>query len=156
MRSDKHKAPAIHWPGFSLCRYRPRACARIVLQTSTQKGRRMKEDSTNNPQSTGGTSPLSDHVHEALRARAQAQATTSPMGVSFLSTEGAHISYFCIAKSMIEVRRSPRLAERSCSLLSSSRAFATDMLDKGGNLSLVQKMFRQESISQPRVIYIRN
>jgi len=59
--------------------------------------------------------------------------------------KGAHISYFTIGKGMMEVRKKLALP-KDLVLYSARHTFATDMLDKTGNLALVQKMLGHESI----------
>lgn len=87
--------------------------------------------------------PLSDRVREALRTRAQ--GSTSDWVFPSPRKRGSHISYFCIAKGMTEVRQALGLP-KDFVLYSARHTFATDMLDKTGNLSLVQKMLGHESI----------
>ena len=87
--------------------------------------------------------PLSNRVREALRARAQRSVSQWVFPSS--RKRGSHISYFCIAKGMTEVRKALSLP-KDLVLYSARHTFATDMLDKTGNLSLVQKMLGHESI----------
>jgi integrase len=87
--------------------------------------------------------PLSERVRAALRARAE--GTTSEWVFPSSRKKGAHISYFMVAKGMMKVRKKLALPP-DLVLYSARHTFATDMLDKTGNLSLVQKMLGHESI----------
>jgi site-specific recombinase XerD len=86
--------------------------------------------------------PLSYRVRDLLRA----QGATSIWVFSSLRKKGLHISYFPIAKQFSMVRRALDLSQ-DLVLYSARHTFATDMLDKTGNLSLVQKMLGHESIT---------
>ena len=87
--------------------------------------------------------PLSERVRTALRARAEGAASEwvfpSPR------KKGAHISYYMVAKGMKKVREKLALP-KDLVLYSARHTFATDMLDRTGNLALVQKMLGHESI----------
>jgi integrase len=87
--------------------------------------------------------PLSERVRAALRTRAE--ETKSEWVFPSSRKKGAHISYFLIAKGMMKVREKLALP-KDLVLYSARHTFATDMLDRTGNLSLVQKMLGHESI----------
>jgi integrase len=88
--------------------------------------------------------PLSDRVRNLLRVRAQ--GATSIWVFPSSRKKGSHISYFPIAKRFGEVRKTLGLS-KDLVLYSARHTFATDMLDKTGNLALVQKMLGHESIT---------
>jgi site-specific recombinase XerD len=85
---------------------------------------------------------LSYRVRDLLRA----QGATSIWLFPSLRKKGSQISYFPIAKQFSMVRRALDLSQ-DLVLYSARHTFATDMLDKTGNLSLVQKMLGHESIT---------
>lgn len=87
--------------------------------------------------------PLSERVHDVLRGRAE--GTSSQWVFPSPRKKGAHISYFTIAKGMMIVRKKLALP-KDLVLYSARHTFATDMLDRTGNLALVQKMLGHESI----------
>ena len=88
--------------------------------------------------------PLSDRVRNLLRVRSQ--GATSIWVFPSPRKKGSHISYFPIAKQFSLVRKALGLP-KDLVLYSARHTFATDMLDKTGNLSLVQKMLGHESIT---------
>lgn len=87
--------------------------------------------------------PLSDRVRAALKARAE--GSTSPWVFPSSRKKGTHISYYTIGKGIMEVRKKLALP-KDLVLYSARHTFATDMLDRTGNLALVQKMLGHESI----------
>jgi integrase len=87
--------------------------------------------------------PLSDRVRDVLRERVK--RTTSEWVFPSPRKSGAHISNFTIGKGMMEVRKKLALP-KDLVLYPARHTFATDMLDKTGNLALVQKMLGHESI----------
>jgi integrase len=87
--------------------------------------------------------PLSERVRDVLRTRAQ--GATSEWVFPSPRKKGSHISYFSVGKGMMKVRKKLALP-KDLVLYSARHTFATDMLDRTGNLSLVQKMLGHESI----------
>ena len=63
--------------------------------------------------------------------------------------KGSHISYYSVGKGMMRVREKQALP-KDLVLYSARHMFATDMLDRTGNLALVQKMLGHESILTTR------
>jgi integrase len=88
--------------------------------------------------------PLSNRVRNLLRVRAQGATSTWVFPSS--RKKGSHISYFPVAKQFSEVRKVLSLPA-DLVLYSARHTFATDMLDRSGNLALVQKMLGHESIT---------
>jgi integrase len=88
--------------------------------------------------------PLSDRVRRLLRARAQ--GATSEWVFPSVRKKGSHISYFSVAKYFTKTREKAGLPDNLV-LYSARHSFATDMLDRTGNLVLVQKLLGHESVS---------
>lgn len=88
--------------------------------------------------------PLSDRVRDLLRARAQ--GATSPWVFSSPRKKGAPMSYFMFAKDFVATRKAAGLPD-SLVLYSSRHSFATDLLDRTGNISRVQKVLGHESVT---------
>lgn len=86
-------------------------------------------------------------VSERVRAALRRRADGSPSEWVFPSSrkKGAHISYYLIGKGMMKVRKKLGLP-KDLVLYSARHTFATDMLDRTGNLALVQKLMGPESI----------
>ncbi|MGA2729315.1 MAG: site-specific integrase [Terracidiphilus sp.] len=87
--------------------------------------------------------PLSDRVRDMLRARPQ--GATSDWVFPSSRKKGSHISYFPVAKQFGKAREKAGLPD-DIVLYSARHSFATDMLDKRGNIVLVQKMLGHESV----------
>jgi integrase len=87
--------------------------------------------------------PLSERVRTALKGRAE--GATSEWVFPSSRKKGAQISYCLVAKGMMEVREKLALP-KDLVLYSARHTFATEMLDRTGNLALVQKMLGHESI----------
>jgi integrase/recombinase XerC len=87
--------------------------------------------------------PLSERVRLALRERAE--TSTCDWVFPPPRKKGSHISYYLVAKGMMTVREKLALP-KDLVLYSARHTFATDMLDRTGNLALVQKMLGHESI----------
>lgn len=87
--------------------------------------------------------PLSERVRAVLQDR-QKSATNDWIFPS-PRKKGSPISYYTIAKGMKIVREKMNLP-KDLVLYSARHTFATDMLDRTGNLALVQKMMGHESI----------
>lgn len=87
--------------------------------------------------------PLSDRVRATLRTRAE--GATGQWVFPSPRKKGAPVSYYVIGKGMMEVRKKLALP-KDLVLYSARHTFATDMLDRTGNLALVQKMLGHESI----------
>lgn len=88
--------------------------------------------------------PLSNRVRGLLRTRAQ--RSTSAWVFPSSRKKGSPISYFPVAKQFSQVRKTLSLP-KDIVLYSARHTFATDMLDKTKNISLVQKMLGHESIT---------
>lgn len=88
--------------------------------------------------------PLSTRVRDLLRVRAQ-DAKSEWVFPSKVK-KGSHISYFPIAKQFGKARKAAGLPE-DIVLYSARHSFATDMLDRTGNIVLVQKMLGHESVT---------
>ncbi len=87
--------------------------------------------------------PLSDRVRELLRAR---QATTKTPWVFPSKRKKTHISYFPVAKQFSTVRKEAKIP-KGVVLYSARHSFATDMLDRTGNIVLVGKMLGHRSVT---------
>ncbi len=88
--------------------------------------------------------PLSDRVRELLRAR---QAVTkSPWVFPSNRKKKTHISYFSVAKHFSAVRKEAKIP-KGVVLYSARHSFATDMLDRTGNIVLVGKMLGHRSVT---------
>jgi integrase len=87
--------------------------------------------------------PLSERVRRVLQDRAAGRTD----GWVFPSPrkKGSPISYYTVAEGMKIVREKMALT-KDLVLYSARHTFATDMLDRTGNLALVQKMMGHESI----------
>lgn len=88
--------------------------------------------------------PLSDRVRSLLRVRAQ--GATSEWVFPSKRKKGSHISYFPVAKQFSKAREAAGLPD-DLVLYSARHSFATDMLDRTGNIVLVQKMLGHESVT---------
>lgn len=88
--------------------------------------------------------PLSDRVRDLLRVRAQ--GATSEWVFPSKRKKKAHISYFPVAKQFSKAREAAGLPD-DIVLYSARHSFATDMLDRTGNIVLVQKMLGHESLT---------
>jgi integrase len=88
--------------------------------------------------------PLSDRVRNLLRVRAQ-DAKSEWVFPSKRSVKG-HISYFPVGKQFSETRKDAGLPD-DIVLYSARHSFATDMLDKTGNIVLVGKMLGHQSVT---------
>lgn len=88
--------------------------------------------------------PLSDRVRSLLRARAQgakgAWVFPSPR------KKDAHITYSPILRQFTKAREDAGLPKEIV-LYSARHSFATDMLDRTGNLILVQRLLGHESVT---------
>jgi integrase len=86
--------------------------------------------------------PLSRRVHEILSRR----AINTASGWVFPSSrkKGDHISYFHVAKHFTSTRKAAGLPD-TLVLYSARHSFATDMMDRTGNLILVQRLLGHES-----------
>lgn len=88
--------------------------------------------------------PLSDRVRNLLRVRA-GDSKSEWVFPSKRRGRG-HISYFPVAKSFAKCRKDAGLPE-DLVLYSARHSFATDMLDKTGNLVLVGNMLGHRSVT---------
>jgi integrase len=88
--------------------------------------------------------PLSNRVRDLLKVRAG--KTINEWVFPSPRKRGAHLSYSAIAKPYSRLRKELGLPE-DLVLYSARHTFATDMLDKTGNLSKVQKLLGHESIT---------
>ena len=86
--------------------------------------------------------PLSERVRDLLRVRAE--GATSDWVFPSPRKKGAHMSYFSVAKEFTNTRTAAGLPE-DLVLYSARHSFATDLLDRTGNLILVQKVLGHES-----------
>jgi integrase len=86
--------------------------------------------------------PLSDRVRAVLKARAA--SLESEWVFPSPRKRGAHISYFPIARDFSKARKAAGLP-RSLVLYSARHSFATDVLDRTGNVILVQRLLGHES-----------
>jgi len=88
--------------------------------------------------------PLSDRVRNLLRVRADSASNEwvfpSPR------RKGSPMSYFPVAKDFTKTRMAAGLPD-SLVLYSARHSFATDMLDRTGNLILVQKLLGHEAVT---------
>lgn len=87
--------------------------------------------------------PLSDRVRSLLRVRAQ--GATSEWVFPSKRRKG-HISYFPIARDFVATRKKAGLPD-DLVLYSARHSFATDMLDKTGNIVLVGRMLGHQSVT---------
>lgn len=87
---------------------------------------------------------LSDRVRNLLRVRAQ--DTKSEWVFPSTRKKGSHMSYFPVAKQFSKARKDAGLPN-SLVLYSARHSFATDMLDKTGNIVLVGKMLGHRSVT---------
>ena len=88
--------------------------------------------------------PLSDRVRNALRVRAQA-AKTEWVLPSKASKTG-HITHTAIEKHFRKSREDANLPKELV-LYSARHSFATDLLDRTGNLKLVMDVLGHESVT---------
>jgi len=88
--------------------------------------------------------PLSERVRELLRTR-QASAG-SPWVFPSKRKKKSHISYFGIAKQFSAIRKEAKIP-KGIVLYSARHSFATDMLDRTGNIVLVGKMLGHSSVT---------
>ncbi len=88
--------------------------------------------------------PLSDRVRAALRVRAQG-AKTEWVFTSRRSKTG-HITHTAIEKPFRQARNDAKLP-RELVLYSARHSFATDLLDRTGNLKLVMDVLGHESVT---------
>ena len=88
--------------------------------------------------------PLSDRVRNLLRGRAE--GATSAWVFPSPRRKGSPMSYFLVAKDFTRTRKAAGLPD-SLVLYSARHSFATDMLDRCGNLSLVQKLLGHEAVT---------
>jgi integrase len=89
--------------------------------------------------------PLSDRVQELLRLR-QA-GSKSPWVFPSKRKKTDHISYFPLAKQFAKVRKDAKIP-RGLVLYSARHLFATDMLDRAGNIVLVERCLVIEALRQ--------
>jgi integrase len=87
--------------------------------------------------------PLSDRVRELLGAR---KATGASPWVFPSKRKKSHISYFGIAKQFSAIRKEAKIPN-GVVLYSARHSFATDMLDRTGNIVLVGKMLGHTSVT---------
>jgi integrase len=88
--------------------------------------------------------PLSDRVRSLLRVRAQ--GAKSEWVFPSKRRKKAHISYFPIARDFAATRQTAGLPD-DLVLYSARHSFATDMLDKTGNIVLVGRMLGHQSVT---------
>jgi integrase len=88
--------------------------------------------------------PLSDRVRDALRVRAQ-RAKSEWVFPSKQSKSG-HIGHTAIEKPFRKARRDAKLPKELV-LYSARHSFATDLLDRTGNLKLVMDVLGHESVT---------
>jgi site-specific recombinase XerD len=105
-----------------------------------------------NPARTRTSEPQLLASVEANKQCIQARVTRSVQGATtewvFPSPrkKGSHISYFPVAKQFSKTRAKAGLPD-DIVLYSARHSFATDMLDRTGNIVLVQKMLAHESVT---------
>ena len=88
--------------------------------------------------------PLSDRVRDLLLTR-QA-AADSPWVFPSNRRKKTHISYFPVAKQFSAVRKEAKIP-KGVVLYSARHSFATEMLDRTGNIVLVGKMLGHSSVT---------
>jgi hypothetical protein len=88
--------------------------------------------------------PLSDRVRALLRVRVQ--GATSDWVFPSPRKKGRHISYFPIAKGFVKAREAAELPD-DLVLYSARHSFATDMLDRTGNIVMVQRLLGHDSVT---------
>jgi integrase len=88
--------------------------------------------------------PLSDRLRSILRNRVNGR--TSGWVFPSPRKKGSPISYYMVAKGMKVVRDKLSLP-KDLVLYSARHTFATDMLERTGNVAMVQKMMGHESIT---------
>lgn len=88
--------------------------------------------------------PLSDRIRELLRARKG--AAKWPWVFPSKRKKKTHISYFPVAKQFSKVRKEAKIPN-GVVLYSARHSFATDMLDRTGNIVLVGKMLGHRSVT---------
>ncbi len=88
--------------------------------------------------------PLSHRVSELLRARQK--GTKSPWVFPSKRKKNDHISYFPVAKQFSKVRKAAKIPH-GVVLYSARHSFATDMLDRTGNIVLVGKLLGHRSVT---------
>ena len=92
--------------------------------------------------------PLSDRVHDLLKVRQVVNRAVmrSPWVFPSKRKKGTHMSYFTIAKQFGNVRKAAKIP-KGLVLYSARHSFATDMLDRTGNIVLVGKMLGHRSVT---------
>lgn len=88
--------------------------------------------------------PLSSRLRAVLSARIA--NSTSEWVFPSSRKKGSHISYFPVAQHFARTRKAAGLPD-DLVLYSARHSFATDMLDRTGNLILVQKLLGHQSLS---------
>lgn len=88
--------------------------------------------------------PLSDRVRELLHARQT--ANKSPWVFPSSRKKTAHVSYSPVAKQFSAVRKEARIP-KGVVLYAARHSFATDMLDRTGNIILVGKLLGHRSVT---------
>lgn len=88
--------------------------------------------------------PLSSRVRILLQARQP--GTSSPWVFPSKRRKAMHISYFPVAKQFSRVRKEAKIP-KGVVLYSARHSFATDMLDRTGNIVLVGKMLGHRSVT---------
>ncbi len=89
--------------------------------------------------------PLSDRIRDLLHARKKTPFK-SPWVFPSKRKKNAHMSYFLIAKQFSVVRREAAIP-KGVVLYSARHSFATDMLDRTGNIVLVGKLLGHRSVT---------
>jgi len=90
--------------------------------------------------------PLSERVRELLLARQQRADKKSPWVFPSPRKRGTHVSYFPIAKQFAKARKQAKIP-KGVVLYSARHSFATDLLDRTGNIVLVGKILGHRSVT---------
>ena len=90
--------------------------------------------------------PLSNRVREALRLRSKKARTEWIFASKRKGTKTGHITHTGIEKPFRQVRKAAKLPKELV-LYSARHSFATDLLDRTGNLKLVMDVLGHESVT---------
>lgn len=90
--------------------------------------------------------PLSDRVRDALRVRAEKAKSEWVFPAKRKKTKTGHITHTAIEKPFREARKAAKLP-RELVIYSARHSFATDLLDRTGNLKLVMDVLGHESVT---------
>ncbi len=90
--------------------------------------------------------PLSDRVRELLLARQRKSDKKNSWVFPSPRKKGMHVSYFPIAKQFAKARKQAKIP-KGVVLYSARHSFATDLLDRTGNIVLVGKILGHRSVT---------